>query len=184
VARKSKAVAKHKIPDIAASLKAKAATPMTVTVEDTLSQLAAPIQAMLDAGYSYDDVAEVFKSHGVDLAASSIQSYHRKHHKPTATIAVKSSDAAEEISTSTPTAVERNESGSPSSERSSEDSEQNDNDSSLNSEAPQNDLDANTSGNAVDRSSSTQAKSKGIKGSLPQTTQVNSKFNVTDRSKL
>ena len=98
MARKSKSVAKHKIPEIAASLKAKAAIPMTLAIEDTISQLAAPIQAMLDAGYSYADVAAVFKEHGVDLAASSIQSYHRKQLKSDAQVAPERQSLAGEVS--------------------------------------------------------------------------------------
>ena len=76
--RKPKAVSKTKIPEIADSLKAKAATPITVTIEELVRSLAIPIQSMLDAGYSYEDVAAVFASHGVELAASSIKSYHKK----------------------------------------------------------------------------------------------------------
>ena len=63
--RKPKSISKNKIPEIAASLKAKAETPITVTLEDLVKSLASPIQSMLDAGYSYDDVSEVFASHGV-----------------------------------------------------------------------------------------------------------------------
>lgn len=76
--RKPKAISKNKIPEIAASLKAKASTPITVTLEDLVKSLAEPIQSMLDAGYSYEDVAAVFTSHGVELAASGIKSYHKQ----------------------------------------------------------------------------------------------------------
>ena len=76
--RKPKAISKNKIPEIAESLKAKAATPITVTLEDLVKSLASPIQDMLDAGYSYDDVSAVFTSHGVELAASGIKNYHKK----------------------------------------------------------------------------------------------------------
>lgn len=76
--RKSKAISKNKIPEIAASLKAKASTPITVTLEDLVKSLAQPIQSMLDAGYSYEDVAAVFTSHGVELAASGIKNYHKQ----------------------------------------------------------------------------------------------------------
>ena len=179
MARKSKAVAKHKIPDIAASLKAKAATPITVTLEDTISQLTAPIQAMLDAGYSYEDVAEVFKSHGVELAASSIQTYHRKHNKSSESVAGKPSGVAEETSTSTSTAVDKNEEESLRNERSSEDD-----DSSLASGTSNRDLEDEKSESVVDESPLPQPKTKGNKESLPPATQPNSKFNVTDRSKL
>ena len=76
--RKPKAISKNKIPEIAESLKAKAATPITVTLEDLVKSLASPIQDMLDAGYSYEDVSAVFTSHGVELAASGIKNYHKK----------------------------------------------------------------------------------------------------------
>ncbi len=76
--RKPKSISKNKIPEIAASLKAKAETPITVTLEALVKSLASPIQSMLDAGYSYDDVSAVFASHGVELAASGIKSYHKK----------------------------------------------------------------------------------------------------------
>lgn len=76
--RKPKAISKNKIPEIAESLKAKAATPITVTLEDLVKSLAKPIQDMLDAGYSYSDVSAVFALHGVELAASGIKNYHRQ----------------------------------------------------------------------------------------------------------
>ena len=76
--RKPKTISKDKIPEIAASLKAKAKTPITVTLEDLVLSLAKPIQEMLDAGYSYSDVSAVFASHGVELAASGIKNYHLK----------------------------------------------------------------------------------------------------------
>ena len=76
--RKPKSISKDKIPSIAASLKAKAKTPITVTLEELVLSLASPIQEMLDAGYSYSDVSAVFASHGVELAASGIKNYHLK----------------------------------------------------------------------------------------------------------
>lgn len=76
--RKPKTISKDKIPSIAASLKAKAKTPITVTLEELVLSLALPIQEMLDAGYSYSDVSAVFASHGVELAASGIKNYHLK----------------------------------------------------------------------------------------------------------
>jgi hypothetical protein len=87
--RKPKAVPLSKIDEIQASLKQKAATPKTISLEDLVKSLAKPIQDMLDAGYSYEDVAEVFKGHGVELAASSIKSFHKKS---LATIAHKEGD--------------------------------------------------------------------------------------------
>lgn len=76
--RKPKAVPLSKLDDIQASLKQKAATPKTISLEELVKSLAKPIQDMLDAGYDYSDVAEVFKGHGVELAASSIKSFHKK----------------------------------------------------------------------------------------------------------
>jgi len=78
MSRKPKTISKKKIPEIAASLKAKASTPITVTLESLVLSLALPIQEMLDAGYSYSDVSAVFASHGVELAASGIKNYHLK----------------------------------------------------------------------------------------------------------
>ena len=76
--RKPKTISKNKVPSIAASLKAKAETPITVTLEELVSSLASQIQDMLNAGYSYSDVSAVFAEHGVELAASGIKSYHLK----------------------------------------------------------------------------------------------------------
>lgn len=76
--RKPKAVPLSKVDDIQASLKQKAATPKTIGLEELVRSLAKPIQDMLDAGYDYSDVAEVFKGHGVELAASGIKSFHKK----------------------------------------------------------------------------------------------------------
>lgn len=76
--RKPKTISKNKVPSIAASLKAKAETPITVTLEELVKSLASQIQDMLNAGYSYSDVSAVFAEHGVELAASGIKSYHLK----------------------------------------------------------------------------------------------------------
>lgn len=76
--RKPKAVPLSKIEDIQSSLKQKAATPKTISLDELIRTLAKPIQDMLDAGYSYEDVAEVFQGHGVELAASGIKSFHKK----------------------------------------------------------------------------------------------------------
>lgn len=76
--RKPKAVPLSKVEDIQASLKQKAATPKTISLQELVLSLAKPIQDMLDAGYDYEDVAEVFKGHGVELAASGIKSFHKK----------------------------------------------------------------------------------------------------------
>lgn len=76
--RKPKTISKNKVPSIAASLKAKAEIPITVTLEELVKSLAEQIQDMLNAGYSYSDVSAVFAEHGVELAASGIKSYHLK----------------------------------------------------------------------------------------------------------
>ncbi|MBD6619700.1 hypothetical protein FNW02_28755 [Komarekiella sp. 'clone 1'] len=76
--RKPKAVPLSKVDDIQASLKQKAATPKTISLSDLILSLAKPIQDMLDAGYDYSDVADVFKGHGVELAASGLKSFHKK----------------------------------------------------------------------------------------------------------
>ncbi|MBD2342149.1 hypothetical protein H6G64_35090 [Calothrix sp. FACHB-156] len=76
--RKPKAVPLSKVEDIQASLKQKAATPKTISLQELVLSLAKPIQDMLDAGYDYSDVAEVFKGHSVELAASGIKSFHKR----------------------------------------------------------------------------------------------------------
>lgn len=79
--RKPQSISKNKVPEIAASLKTKAETPITITLEDLVRNLEKPIQEMLEAGYSYQDVSDVFASHGVELAASGIKNYHKKPQK-------------------------------------------------------------------------------------------------------
>ncbi len=76
--RKPKAVPLSKVDDIQASLKQKASTPKTISLEELIKSLAKPIQDMLDAGYSYEDVSDVFKGHGVELAASGIKTFHKR----------------------------------------------------------------------------------------------------------
>ena len=161
MARKSKSVAKHQIIEIAASLKAKAAVPITVSLEQTISELAPQIQAMLDAGYTYADVAEVFKSHGIELAASTIKSYHRKQ------IQSEQLLSTGQIS-SVPVADQQSNSEQVSRLSAHEDSDDLEIDPSPDGLAP-----------SVPIPNQKQAKN-----SLPQPAQVNSKFNVTDRSKL
>ena len=78
MSRKPKAVPLSKIEDIQISLKHFAATPKTISLSDLVLSLAKPIQDMLNAGYSYDDVSDVFKGHGVELAASGLKSFHKK----------------------------------------------------------------------------------------------------------
>jgi hypothetical protein len=78
MSRKPKAVPLSKVEEIQASLKQKAATPKSISLSDLVKSLTKPIQDMLDAGYDYSDVAEVFKGHGVELAASGLKSFHKK----------------------------------------------------------------------------------------------------------
>ena len=78
MSRKPKAVPLSKIEDLKTSLKHFAATPKTISLSDLVLSLAKPIQDMLDAGYSYEDVSDVFKGHGVELAASGLKSFHKK----------------------------------------------------------------------------------------------------------
>ncbi|MBA3920277.1 MAG: hypothetical protein H0X31_00640 [Nostocaceae cyanobacterium] len=78
MSRKTKTVPLSKISDIQATLKKKAASPKNISLQDLVHNLASPIQEMLDAGYSYEDVSEVFRGHSVDVAASGIKNYHRK----------------------------------------------------------------------------------------------------------
>ena len=198
MARKSKSVAKHKIPEIAASLKAKAAIPMTRSIEDTLSQLAAPIQAMLDAGYAYTDVAEVFKEHGVDLAASSIQSYHRKQLKSDAQVIPVQQSLAGEVSPAVAVdkRTERTQISVPSSEdnRSAQASDEaksdvsgDESENALAPDVSENALAPDASENtpvvAESSPSSPTPNPKKAKTSSPPTP-AKSQFNVTDRSKL
>ncbi|MBD2303810.1 hypothetical protein [Nostoc sp. FACHB-190] len=76
--RKPKAVPLSKVEDIQSSLKQKAASPKTISLDELVKTLAQPIQDMLDAGYDYSDVAEVFQGHGIELAASGIKNFHKK----------------------------------------------------------------------------------------------------------
>jgi hypothetical protein len=190
MARKSKSVAKHKIPEIAASLKAKAAIPMTFAIEDTISQLAAPIQAMLDAGYAYTDVAAVFKEHGVDLAASSIQSYHRKQLKSDAQVAPVQQSLAGEISPAVAVdeRTEKTQFSVPSSEDNRSAQASNEAKSDVSGDDPEHALapDASESTPVVAESSpsSPTPNPKKAKSSSSPPTPAKSQFNVTDRSKL
>jgi hypothetical protein len=190
MARKSKSVAKHKIPEIAASLKAKAAIPMTFAIEDTISQLAAPIQAMLDAGYSYTDVAEVFKEHGVDLAASSIQSYHRKQLKSGAQVTPAQQSLAGETSPATAGEkhTKKTQISVPSSEHNHSAQASNEAKNDVSGDKPENVIDTDASETtpvmAESSPSSPTPNPSTDKKSSSQPVQVNSKFNVTDRSKL
>ncbi len=183
MARKSKSVAKHQIIEIAASLKAKAAIPITVTLEATISELAPQIQAMLDAGYTYPDVAEVFKSHGIELAASTIKSYHRKQIQSLQTNVAKQQSSGSELSSvSTPAQTSKNEQVNLQSERIDDAIEQDDSaDEDSDGEQINHSSDAEDSDDAeIDPSVDELAPSV----PNPNAKTAESKFNVPDRSKL
>ncbi|MBW4558710.1 MAG: hypothetical protein KME59_22830 [Trichormus sp. ATA11-4-KO1] len=103
--RKPKTVPLSKVEDIQTSLKQKAATPKTISLDELVKTLAKPIQDMLDAGYDYSDVAEVFQGHGVELAASGIKSFYKKAISTTANqhISNEASVVAESESTDSAT---------------------------------------------------------------------------------
>jgi hypothetical protein len=183
MARKSKSVAKHQILEIAASLKAKAAIPITVTLEATISELAPQIQAMLDAGYTYADVAEVFKSHGVELAASSIKSYHRKQiQSPQTNVTKQESSGSELPLLSTPAQTSKNQQVNLQSERIDDAIEQDDS------------ADEDSDGEQINHSSDDEDSDDAeidlsvdeLASSVPNQNAKTgkSKFNVPDRSKL
>jgi hypothetical protein len=160
MSRKPKAVPLSKLDDIQASLKQKATTPKTITVEELVKSLAKPIQDMLDAGYSYEDVSDVFKGHGVELAASGIKSFHKK------------------AITTTTTATDNQ--GSESSADSNSDS------TATGNSVPAVEADASLP-NAVEQSekseistSTTSPKTTSKKGAA----KTHSQFNVTDRSSV
>lgn len=76
--KKSRSVTREKLPAIAAAMRTQAKTPNTLSLEQMVKELAKEIQAMLDAGYGYEDVANLFTKYGVEIAPSSIKSYHRR----------------------------------------------------------------------------------------------------------
>ena len=82
--KKNRAVSKEKVTVIAGALRQKAKTPNTLTLEQMVKELGKEIQEMLDAGYGYEEVAALFAEHEVEIAASSIKSYHRKSRTPAA----------------------------------------------------------------------------------------------------
>jgi len=164
MSRKPKAVPLSKIEDIQTSLKQKAATPKTISLSDLIKSLAKPIQDMLDAGYSYEDVSDVFKGHGVELAASGLKSFHKK-----ASTITENSSSHE----SSDKAVE--ESVNSDSEPESTDSSTSTNDSITAVEPDSSPL----SGDELSDSS----PSKTTKRKKP-TAKTSAQFNITDRSEL
>jgi hypothetical protein len=160
MSRKSKTVPLSKISEIQATLKKKAATPKNISLQELIHSLATPIQDMLDAGYSYEDVSEVFKGHGVLVAASGIRSYHR--YKVTTTDQLSTKVSVEtDIETDTDKSDSKEVSG----------------DKSLKNQ------DALSPVEIVEKSERPPSKStKTQKGS--STSETSSKFNVTDRSQV
>lgn len=76
--KKTRSVTREKLPAIAAAMRTKAKTPNTLSLEQMVKELGKEIQAMLDAGYGYEDVTNLFAEYGVEIAPSSIKSYYRK----------------------------------------------------------------------------------------------------------
>lgn len=163
--RKQKTVPTAHIPDIQAALKKKAASPKTITVSELIRSLAQPIQEMLDAGYTYSDVSEVFKGHGVELAASGIKSFHKK--------------AIPQDTTDTESVVSRVESAPETATDSS---------TLTVDEKPSREVEAMPSlaGDTTPDSNVKKPSSRTTKTHLPpkSTAQTNSQFNVTDRSNI
>lgn len=162
--RKPKAVPLSKIEDIQTSLKHFAATPKTISLSDLVLSLAKPIQDMLDAGYSYDDVSDVFKGHGVELAASGLKSFHKK----ASTVTENSSSNESEHK-----AV--NESVNSDSEPELTDSSTSNNDSVLPVEPDSSPIDSS------EPSGSSSTKNSKRNKTTPKTS---AQFNITDRSEI
>ncbi|MFN6568236.1 hypothetical protein [Dendronalium sp. ChiSLP03b] len=159
--RKPKAVPLSKVEDIQASLKQKAATPKTISLSDLVKSLAKPIQDMLDAGYDYSDVAEVFKGHGVELAASGLKSFHKKADSTDANQSGNSSTVDSKVDdesepSSTADSIETNDSVS----------------------AVESDSSSDKSGEPSDSSPSQTTRRK------KPTAKASAQFNITDRSEL
>jgi len=156
MSRKTKTVPLSKISDIQAALKKKAATPKNISLQNLVHSLAKPIQDMLDAGYGYEDVSEVFQGHGVDVAASGIRTYHRK-----------AVTTIEQLGTET--SAETSAEKSPELNGSSEATPPIEQDASL----PE----------PVTKSSPTTSKTTRAK-KTPDSDNIKSQFNLTDRSSL
>lgn len=164
MSRKPKAVPLSKIEDIQASLKQKSATPKTISLSDLILILAKPIQDMLDAGYDYSDVSDVFKGHGVELAASGLKSFHKK---------ASTSIDSPLSNSSSDKAVD--ESVNSDSEPESTDSSTSTNDSVLPVESD------SSSQDSSEPSDSSSSKTSRRKKTTPNTS---SQFNITDRSEI
>lgn len=164
MSRKPKAVPLSKIEDIQTSLKHFAATPKTISLSDLVLSLAKPIQDMLDAGYSYDDVSDVFKGHGVELAASGLKSFHKK--ASTSTDSYSSNSSSDK-------AVEE-------SVNSDSEPESTDSSTTTNNDVPALETDSSPPDNS-EVSSSSASQSTKRKKTTPKTS---AQFNITDRSEI
>ena len=164
MSRKPKAVPLSKIEDIQTSLKQKAATPKTISLSDLVLSLAKPIQEMLDAGYSYEDVSDVFKGHGVELAASGLKIFHKK-----------ASTSTDNSSSNSSSSKAVDESVNSDSEPESTDSSTSNNDSVLPVEPDSSPQDSS------EPSDSSSTKTSKRKKTNPNTS---SQFNITNRSEI
>ena len=164
MSRKPKAVPLSKIEDIQTSLKQKAATPKTISLSDLVLSLAKPIQEMLDAGYSYDDVSDVFKGHGVELAASGLKIFHKK-----------ASTITENNSSNESSDKAVDESVNSDSEPELTDSSTSNNDSVLPVEPDSSPIDSSEPSGSL--SSKTSKRNK-------TTPKTSAQFNITDRSEI
>jgi hypothetical protein len=126
--------------------------------------LAKPIQDMLDAGYSYEDVSEVFKGHGVELAASGLKSFHKK-----ATTLTENSSSNELENKAVDESVNSD------SEPELTDSSTSNNDSALPVEPDSSPIDSS------EPSGSSSSKTSKRKKTTPNTS---SQFNITDRNEI
>ncbi|AFZ15730.1 hypothetical protein Cri9333_4975 (plasmid) [Crinalium epipsammum PCC 9333] len=56
-------------------LQAKVDKPKDVTLRDFILSVKSKIEEVLEAGYSYEEIAETFKLEGVEVAATTIKTY-------------------------------------------------------------------------------------------------------------
>ncbi|WP_242061219.1 hypothetical protein [Nostoc linckia] len=164
MSRKPKAVPLSKIEDIQTSLKQKAATPKTISLSDLVFSLAKPIQDMLDAGYSYEDVSDVFKGHGVELAASGLKSFHKK-----ATTLTENNSSNESSSKAVEESV-----------NSDSEPESTDSSTTTNNDVPAVEPDSSPIDSSEPSGSSSTKTSKRNK----TTSKTSAQFNITDRSEI
>lgn len=73
-----KNIPKHRIPELAEKMRNKARTPPIVSLEGLVEGLKQPITEMIQAGYTFEDVAKLLNEEGIDIKASSLKSYYRR----------------------------------------------------------------------------------------------------------